>query len=92
MIITGLNVLSWTFSPCFIYNSNYCRMSRAGGKSACGNWAGLAYSGNLPSYMMLSSPHTCPQFLIGMDHFFVASNVDRYNAFKSAVSLGNTLL
>jgi len=42
--------------------------------------------------MMLSSPQTCPQFRIGIDHFFVASNVDRYNAFKRAVSLGNTLL
>ena len=42
----------------------------------------LAYSGSRPSYMMLSSLQTCPQFRIGIDHFFVASNVDRYNAFK----------
>lgn len=62
-------------SLCFIYNSNYCCMSKAGGKSACDKQAELAYSGSLPSYMMLSSPYTCPQFLIGMDHFFVASNV-----------------
>lgn len=43
-----------------------------------------------PSYIIDNSPQTLPQFLSGIVHFFVASNVAKYNAFKSAVSLGNT--
>lgn len=39
-------------------------------------------------YRQLSANFT--QFLSGIVHFFVASNVAKYNAFKSAVSLGNT--
>lgn len=42
--------------------------------------------------MRLSFPYTWPQFRLGIVHFFVASNVDKYRAFKRAVSLGNTLL
>ena len=49
------------------------------------------YSGSLPSYIIQSSPYTEPQFLIVWVHFLVASNVARYRAFKSALSLGNTL-
>jgi hypothetical protein len=41
--------------------------------------------------MIDNSPHTFPQFRIGIVHFFVASKVDKYKAFSSAVSLGNTL-
>lgn len=55
----------------------------------CVSWY---YSGRRPSYMILSSPYTCAQFRIVVVHFLVASKVDRYNAFNSAVSLGNTLL
>ena len=47
---------------------------------------------SLSGYMISSSPRTLPQFLIGIVHFFVISWVARYKAFKSAVSLGNTLL
>ena len=36
-------------------------------------------------------PINLPQLRIGIVHFFVASKVDRYRAFSSAVSLGNTL-
>ena len=42
--------------------------------------------------MIASSPYILPQFRIGIVDFFVASNVDRYRAFSSAWSLGNTLL
>lgn len=56
------------------------------------NGLGFSYIGSRPSYMRLSSPYTWPQFRIGIVHFFVASNVDKYRAFKRAVSLGNTLL
>ena len=52
----------------------------------------IRYSGRRPSYIILSSPYTCAQFRIVLVHFFVASNVARYSAFKRAVSLGNTLL
>ena len=52
---------------------------------------GLCQSGSRPSYMMASSPYTWPQFRIGMLHFLVASNVARYRAFRSALSLGKTL-
>ena len=47
---------------------------------------------SLSGYMISSSPRTLPQFLSGTVHFFVISCVARYNAFKRAVSLGNTLL
>ena len=47
---------------------------------------------SLSGYMTSSSPRTLPQFLSGIVHFFVTSWVARYKAFKSAVSLGNTLL
>ena len=55
------------------------------------NLAFSGHSGRRPSYMIDSSPYTLPQLRIGIVHFFVASNVERYNAFISAVSLGNTL-
>lgn len=41
---------------------------------------------------MTSSPLTFPQLRIGIDHFLVASNVAKYNAFSKACGLGNTLL
>lgn len=47
---------------------------------------------SLSGYMISSSPRTLPQFLSGIVHFFVISWVARYKAFRSAVSLGNTLL
>lgn len=37
-------------------------------------------SGRLPLYMIASSPHTLPQFLSGIVHFFVVSKVDKYNS------------
>ena len=37
-------------------------------------------SGRLPLYMIASSPHTLPQFLSGIFHFFVVSKVDKYNS------------
>ena len=46
---------------------------------------------SLPSYMIDNSPYTLPQLRSGIVHFFVASKVAKYSAFKSAVSLGNTL-
>jgi len=46
----------------------------------------------LSGYMISSSPMTLPQPLSGIVHFFVISLVARYSAFKSALSLGNTLL
>ena len=46
---------------------------------------------SLPSYMIDSYPYTLPQLRSGIVYFFVASKVARYSAFKSAVSLGNTL-
>ena len=46
---------------------------------------------SLSGYMISSSPSTLPQFLSGIVHFLAISWVDRYKAFKSAVSLGNTL-
>ena len=49
------------------------------------------HSGRRPSYMIDSSPYTLPQLRIGIVHFFVASKVERYNAFRRAVSLGKTL-
>ena len=42
--------------------------------------------------MISSLPSTLPQFLSGIVHFLAISCVARYNAFRSAVSLGNTLL
>ena len=42
--------------------------------------------------MMLSSPYTCAQVRIVVDHFWVTLKADRYNAFNIAVSLGNTIL
>ena len=50
------------------------------------------YIGSRSSYMIDNSPYTCPQFRIAMLHFFVASKVARYKAFRSARSLGKTLL
>ena len=44
----------------------------------------FVYSGSRPSYMIDISPYTLPQFRIGRFHLFVASNVARYSAFKSA--------
>ena len=49
-------------------------------------------SGSLSGYMIFSSPRTLFQFLIGIVHFLVASNVARYRPFRSAWELGNTLL
>ena len=60
--------------------------------SACLDRRFTRYSGRRPSYIILSSPYTCAQFRIVLVHFFVASKVARYSAFKRAVSLGNTLL
>ena len=50
------------------------------------------YAGSLSGYMMEISPLTFPQFRIGIDHFFVASNVARYRALSRAWEFGNTLL
>ena len=75
----------------YIYRT-ILRMSRPGGFPTGLNGLGFSYIGSRPSYMRLSSPYTWPQFRIGIVHFFVASNVDKYRAFKRAVSLGNTLL
>ena len=75
----------------YIYRT-ILRMSRPGGFPPGLNGLGFSYIGSRPSYMRLSSPYTWPQFRIGIVHFFVASNVDKYRAFKRAVSLGNTLL
>ena len=47
---------------------------------------------SLSRYMISSSPRTMPQFLSGIVHFFAISCVARYSTFRSAVSLGNTLL
>ena len=47
---------------------------------------------SLSGYMISSSPRTLPQFLSGIVHFLAISCVARYRAFRSAVSLGNTLL
>lgn len=52
--------------------------------SSAGSLLFCAYSGSRPSYMIDISPYTFPQFRIGRFHFFVASNVARYSAFKSA--------
>ena len=41
--------------------------------------------------MISSSPRTLPQFRSGIVHFLAISCVARYRAFRSAVSLGNTL-
>ena len=60
--------------------------------SACLDRRFTRYSGRQPSYIILSSPYTCAQFRIVLVHFFVASKVARYSAFKRDVSLGNTLL
>ncbi len=50
----------------------------------------------LHSFMVIRhgqcAAYTCAQFRIVLVHFFVASKVARYSAFKRAVSLGNTLL
>ena len=75
----------------YIYRT-ILHMSRLGGFPPGLNGPGFSYIGSRPSYMRLSSPYTWPQFRIGIVHFFVASNVDKYSAFKRAVSLGNTLL
>lgn len=67
-------------------------MSIAGGNPARLRPGQTVYSGKRPSYIILSSPYTCAQFRIVVVHFFVASKVARYKAFRSEVSLGNTLL
>ena len=46
----------------------------------------------LSGYIISSSPSTLPQSRSGIVHFLDISVVARYKAFKSAVSLGNTLL
>ncbi len=63
-----------------VYN-RYCNLSRFFG-----------YQPILSGYMISSSPRTLPQFRSGMVHFLAISCVARYKAFRSAVSLGNTLL
>lgn len=47
---------------------------------------------NRSGYIISNSPCTFPQFRIGIAHFLVASNMDRYSAFKRACGLGKTLL
>ena len=51
-----------------------------------------AHQFSLSGYIISSSPSTLPQSRSGIVHFFDISVVARYRAFKSAVSLGNTLL
>lgn len=51
----------------------------------------FCYSGILSGYMITNSTLTFLQFLMGIVHFFVTSNVERYKAFKRAWELGNTL-
>ena len=75
----------------YIYRT-ILHMSRTGGFPPGLNGSRFPYIGSRPSYMRLSFPYTWPQFRLGIVHFFVASNVDKYRAFKRAVSLGNTLL
>lgn len=41
---------------------------------------------------MLNSPYIGPQFLVIEVHFLVFSNVAKNRAFRSAMSLGKTLL
>lgn len=55
------------------------------------NWLRQSYRINRSGYIMDNSPLILPQFLIVIVHFFVASNVARYNAFSSACTLGKTL-
>ena len=50
------------------------------------------YSGILSGHIIVGSPRTFPQFLIGIVHFFVALKVAKYNAFNNACKLVNTLL
>lgn len=73
MIIAGLKANLRAFSPWLIYNST-CGMSSTE-RDFRTLLSDISYSGSLPSYMMLNSPYTCPQFRIGMVHFFVASKV-----------------
>lgn len=47
---------------------------------------------SLSGYIISSSPSTFPHSRSGIVHFFEISCVARYSAFRSAVSLGNTLL
>jgi len=51
-----------------------------------------AHQFSLSGYIISSSPSTLPQSRSGIVHFLDISAVARYKAFKSAVSLGNTLL
>ena len=68
-------------------------MSRAGGGSTCSfTYGWYDYWGKRSSYIILNSPYTWPQFLSDIVHFFVASKVAKYRAFRRALSLGNTLL
>ena len=47
---------------------------------------------SMSGYIISNFPKTLPQFLSGIVHFLAISWVAKYKAFKSAVSLGNTLL
>ena len=51
-----------------------------------------AHQFSLSGYIISSSPSTLPQSRSGIVHFLDISVVAGYRAFKSAVSLGNTLL
>ena len=76
-----------------VYNG-YCNLSRFFGYQPAGMESGWypAAQPSLSGYMISSSPRTLPQFRSGIVHFLAISCVARYRAFRSAVSLGNTLL
>ena len=81
-----------------VYNG-YCNLSRFFGYQPAGMERSGMESGwypaaqpSLSGYMISSSPRTLPQFRSGIVHFLAISCVARYRAFRSAVSLGNTLL
>lgn len=92
MMMKGERLELLAFLPHFIYNSYFWVCQEQVVFSACLTDMAAFYSGNRPSYMILSSPYTCAQFRIVDVHFFVASKVDRYSAFHKTISLGNMLL
>ena len=61
---------------------NWCK--DAGGSVLPGLKKNRSYSGIRSGYIIDISPYTLPQFRIGIVHFFVASKVARYKAFRSA--------
>lgn len=82
MIIVGLNANLRAFSPWSIYNGTcWTCQPRADFPLV---FPSDFYSGSLLSYMMLSSPYTCPQFRIGMVH--MAGAVSSRLAFRVAAS------